>query len=108
MDWATTWTVSSGTQQVRSLVITSLHVFPSIGIKSPAPGLSTRNAAELRQTSARRLGRVTIFRQMTVYGRKHCSRSPPPSVRSMRRWTQDCIGSNMDWKPGGVSDDVED
>jgi predicted metalloprotease len=26
----------------------------------------------------------------------------------MRRWTQDCIGSNMDWKPGGVSDDVED
>ena len=28
--------------------------------------------------------------------------------RSMRRWTQDCIVSNMDWKPGGVSDDVED
>ena len=25
-----------------------------------------------------------------------------------RRWTQDCILSNMDWKPGGVSDDVED
>src|SRR5579863_3015013 len=26
----------------------------------------------------------------------------------MRRWTQDCILSNMDWKPGGISDDVED
>jgi len=28
--------------------------------------------------------------------------------RSVRRWTQDCIVSNMEWKPGGVSDDVED
>jgi predicted metalloprotease len=26
----------------------------------------------------------------------------------MRKWTQDCILSSMDWKPGGVSDDVED
>jgi len=34
--------------------------------------------------------------------------SPDRLRRSSRIWTVDCDGTGMDWKPGGVSDDVED
>src|SRR5258707_1349776 len=50
-------------------------------------------------------GVLTLFRQMTMRGRRRGRRR---QGLAMRGWTQDCIGSNMEWKPGGVSDDVED
>src|SRR5665213_1448878 len=33
---------------------------------------------------------------------------PARAVHVVGGWTQDCNGSTMEWKPGGVSDDVED
>jgi hypothetical protein len=47
---------------------------------------------------------------MTTHGRKFRFSARGTGCRKTadERWTQDCIASNMDWKPGGVSDDVED